>query len=67
MVRKNIMIHIKKYHDFNKKTEELKFRKKSYVGMMEENRQRMLSNKDIFEYYLRMRQVFRTFKQLNSN
>ena len=57
----------KKYHDFNKKAEELKFRKKSYVGMMEENRQRMLSNKDIFESYLRMRQVIRTFKQLNSN
>ena len=57
----------KKYYDFNKKMEELKFRKKSYVVMMEENRQRMLSDKDIFEYYLRMRKIIGIFKQQNSH
>ena len=56
----------KKYYRFAEQKEQLKFRKNSYIGMMEYNQQRMLSDKDALEYYLRMREVIKTIKQANS-
>ena len=46
--------------------EQLKFRKNPYIEMMACNRLRMLSDKDTFEYNLRMREVIKTIKQANS-
>ena len=56
----------KKYYRFMEQKEQLKFRKNSYIEMMACNQQRMLSDKKVFEYNLRMREVIRTFKQASS-
>lgn len=55
-----------KYYNFSKQIEQLKFRKESYIGMMEENRQRLLSDRENREYYMRMREVIRMCRQVNS-
>ena len=55
----------KKYCRFMEQKEQLKFRKNSYIEMMARNRLRMLSDKDAFEYNLRMREVIKTIKQAN--